>query len=164
MIDEISSLNRKIAVLKDEFIAIQNDLNSLYWPRLAKIKKKMKDYTWYLLLSLCLFITVIIGVISNIIRNEALIIICLVITFLLVCLLAFVVRRVYKKKEKANKEWDKEKIPMNEKKKLMDELMEKSKELMIKYIIEEEGQEVIDEIGTAYDDLLEHFEHLMNEL
>ena len=44
MIDEISSLNRKIAVLKDEFIAIQNDLNSLYWPRLAKIKKKMKDY------------------------------------------------------------------------------------------------------------------------
>ena len=102
MIDEISSLNRKIAVLKDEFIAIQNDLNSLYWPRLAKIKKKMKDYTWYLLLSVCLFITVIIGVISNIIRNEALIIICLVITFLLVCLLAFVVRRVYKKKEKGS--------------------------------------------------------------
>ena len=61
------------------------------------------------------------------------------------------------------KSWDKEKEPMNEKKNKMDELINESKSLMADYISSQKGKEVVDEIGDAYDDLLEYFDRLINE-
>lgn len=163
MIDRISELNRRIAVLKDQFLEIQNDLNLIYWPRLAENKRKIRDYKWYFLMSVCLFAACIIAVIAEIIRNEYLIGGSLALTLGLVVFLFIVLRRCYKKRGKINEAWDKEKKPMNEKKDEMDKLISESKELMIEYITREKGHEIIDEIGDGYDDLLEYYNHLIGE-
>jgi len=163
MVDKISSLNRQIAVLKDEFLAIQNDLNAIYWPRLAIVNKKLKNYKWYFLMSICLVVAVLISVFANVIRNEVLIGGSIGLTVALSVFLFIILKRTLNKKEIINKSWDKEKEPMNEKKNKMDELINESKSLMADYISSQKGKEVVDEIGDAYDDLLEYFNRLINE-
>ena len=113
-------------------------------------------------MSICLVVVVLIAMICEAFSDDIPKYGSLILSAGLCILLFFILKKNLNYKKNVYKEWDKDLGPANELKRELDEAMEKVTGLMIEMIINLKGQEVIDEIGRAYDDVYEYYDRLMN--
>ena len=159
---EISTLNARVDNLRVEHTTRQNEVNARYWKLDAALKRKLKNLKWFFLMSICLVVVVLIAIICEAFSDDIPKYGSLILSAGLCILLFFILKKNLNYKKNVYKEWDKDLVPANELKRELDEAMEKVTGLMIEMIINLKGQEVIDEIGRAYDDVYEYYDRLMN--
>ena len=156
---DITKLNGLVTKLKEEYTKMQNEINYYYWPFDADLSKKKKDYTWYFLISLCLFVAAVLSVLCNIVRNEYLIGIVLGLSIALVVFTYVITHRVNKKKDALKSEWNKALEPVESKKNELNEAMEKSRVLMIEVL--KKGNEKINN-DDSYEEVYELYDSYIN--
>lgn len=156
---DINQINSKINNLKNEYTKELNTVNHYYWPLIAASEKKYGNLKWYLTLSICLEAAIIICLLFFEVTNPYWIVGFNVIGVAIMTLVAIFFKRHKKRHLKLKKEWDNALIPSN---KLKDELtneMNVGAEMMLTFFKENYDNDIKDEIGTSYEDVLSYYSH-----
>lgn len=151
----IRKLNEQINILKEKFNKELDTVNHYYWPIVAKLNRNKKNHVWYFTLACCLLGGVLMWIFLGEIVNEywlgASLGGCAVVLFL-------TGRRMVKTNKQLKKEhetWEKALKTAND---LQEEIKVKSEENTKNMIAELSTHGVdINEIGNAYDDVLEYY-------
>lgn len=160
---EISSLNARVDNLRVEHTQRMNEVNARYWKLDAEVKRKLKNIIWFFLMSICLFVSVLVAIVCEVFSHDIPKYGSLVLSIGLCVFLFIILKKCLNYKKNLYKEWEKDLIPANNIKNELEEDITKVTELMIDMIIKLKGEEVIEEIGRAYDDVYEYYDNLMND-